>query len=90
MKEIQRLYASINYAGRIHPVKITVKVIKREGNKAYSYEVMEIENPDRQLSYPGNPPAGDIGNLVPKTADFFPQSTGLSSSSGQTDLKQEP
>jgi hypothetical protein len=26
-------------------VKITVKVTKNDGNKAYSYEVMEIENP---------------------------------------------
>jgi hypothetical protein len=30
-----------------HPVKITVKVTKNEGSKAYSYEVMEIENPTK-------------------------------------------
>jgi hypothetical protein len=45
IKEIIRLRGSINYENGIYPVKITVKAIKNEGNKAYSYEVMEIESP---------------------------------------------
>jgi hypothetical protein len=45
IKEIQRLYGAIDYERQVHPVKITVKVTKNEGNKAYSYEVMDIENP---------------------------------------------
>jgi hypothetical protein len=45
IKEIQRLYGAISYEGLTHPVKITVKVTRSQGNKAYSYEVMEIENP---------------------------------------------
>jgi hypothetical protein len=45
IKNIQRFYGAINYEEEIYPVKITVKAIKNEGNKAYSYEVMEIESP---------------------------------------------
>ncbi|GHT12971.1 hypothetical protein AGMMS4956_08400 [Bacteroidia bacterium] len=45
IKEIQRFYGTIRYENVIFPVKITVKVIQNEGNKAYSYEVMKIENP---------------------------------------------
>jgi hypothetical protein len=45
IKEIQRLYGAINDKEQMHSVKITVKVTKNEGNKAYSYEVTEIENP---------------------------------------------
>ncbi|MDR1897946.1 MAG: hypothetical protein LBR10_14270 [Prevotellaceae bacterium] len=45
IEEIQRLYGAINYEGKTYPVKITVKVIKNEGHKAYSYEVMKIESP---------------------------------------------
>ncbi|MDR3180379.1 MAG: hypothetical protein LBT61_00420 [Prevotellaceae bacterium] len=45
VKEIQRLYGTISYEGQTYPVKITVKVIKRKGNNAYSYEVMKIESP---------------------------------------------
>jgi ribosomal protein L25 (general stress protein Ctc) len=43
IKEIQRLYGVVSYGEKKHPVKITVKIIKGEGNKAYSYEVMGIE-----------------------------------------------
>jgi hypothetical protein len=45
IKEIQRFYGAINYEGKRYPVKITVKATKNEGNKAYSYEVLDIENP---------------------------------------------
>ena len=45
IKEIRRFYGAIKYENEIYPVKITVKVIKQEGNKAYSYEVMQIESP---------------------------------------------
>jgi hypothetical protein len=75
IKEIQRLYGVVNYEGQVHSVKLTVKVIKNGSNNAYSYEVMKIKNPDKQLSHPGNSPVGDIGDLVPKSADFLPQST---------------
>jgi hypothetical protein len=45
IKEIQRFYGTISYENTIFPVKITVKAIQNEGNKAYSYEVMKIESP---------------------------------------------
>ncbi|MDR0711680.1 MAG: hypothetical protein LBF67_05000 [Prevotellaceae bacterium] len=45
IKEIQRLYGFISYKEQTYPVKITVKVTQNKGNKAYSYEVTEIENP---------------------------------------------
>jgi hypothetical protein len=48
--EIQRLYGKINYDGNIYLVKITVKVIRKEGNRAYSYEIVEIESPTENLS----------------------------------------
>ena len=59
IKEIQRLYGTINYDNQQHPVKITVKVVKNEGgpdyNKAYSYEVIEIENPTLRQGFDKNP-----------------------------------
>jgi hypothetical protein len=47
IKEIRRFYGAVNYETAIYPVKITVKVIRQEGNsnKAYSYEVMQIKSP---------------------------------------------
>jgi hypothetical protein len=60
IKEIQRLYGAINYEGRRYPVKITVKAYYREGNKAYSYEVMQIESPIDQ-NLPGQ--STSDGNL---------------------------
>jgi hypothetical protein len=48
MKEIQRFYGAVDYQGNVYPVKLTVKATKREGNKAYSYEVMDIENPNAE------------------------------------------
>jgi hypothetical protein len=51
IKEIQRLYGAISYKEQTHPVKITVKVTKNEGNKAYSYEVMEIKKPHRMAGF---------------------------------------
>jgi hypothetical protein len=47
IKEIQRLYGGIKYKGKKYPVKITVKATYNDGNKAYSYEVMEIETPEK-------------------------------------------
>jgi hypothetical protein len=70
IKEIQRLSGAIDYEGNVYPVKITVKSIINEGNKAYSYEVMEIESP-----------VGERGDHIPESADFLPQTTGLSSES---------
>ena len=40
IQEIQRFYGAINYYGANYLVKITVKAIKGEEKKAYSYEVM--------------------------------------------------
>ncbi|MDR0691810.1 MAG: hypothetical protein LBF69_02095 [Prevotellaceae bacterium] len=48
IKEIQRFYGAISYEGQTHPIKITVKATRNEGNKAYSYEVLDIENPVEQ------------------------------------------
>ena len=53
IKEIQRFYGSINYEGKIYLVKITIKVTKIEGNKAYSYEVMNIKNPNNFNNHSG-------------------------------------
>jgi hypothetical protein len=41
IKNIQRFYGAISSEGKTHSVKITVKAIKTERNKAYSYEVMQ-------------------------------------------------
>jgi len=60
IKEIRRFYGAINYENEIYPVKITVKVIKQEGNKAYSYEVMQIESPVTQKELPGQSILGGI------------------------------
>jgi hypothetical protein len=49
IKEIQRLYGAISYQGNVYSVKITVKATIKEGNKAYSYEVLDIENPGQSL-----------------------------------------
>jgi hypothetical protein len=46
IKEIQRLYGTINYDGNTHPVKITVKVTQTQGNRAYSYEVFGNRKPE--------------------------------------------
>jgi len=43
--EIRRFVCRILYEGEIYPVKLTVKVIKLEGSKIYSYEIMQIESP---------------------------------------------
>jgi len=51
--EIRRFYGAIKYEKEIYPVKITVKVIKYGENKAYSYEVMQIETPITQKELPG-------------------------------------
>jgi len=53
INEIQRFFGSINYDNEIYPVKITVKVIKYGENKAYSYEVMQIESPITQKELSG-------------------------------------
>ena len=45
--EIQRFYGKIYHEGGIYPVKTTIKVIRNEGNNAYSYEVMKIETPEK-------------------------------------------
>jgi hypothetical protein len=48
VKEIQRFYGTLHYEGNNYPVKMTVKATINEGNKAYSYEVLDIENPTEQ------------------------------------------
>jgi hypothetical protein len=45
IKEIQRFLGAIYYDCNLYHVKITVKVTQYDGNKAYTYEVMEINNP---------------------------------------------
>jgi len=54
ISEIRRFYGAINFENEIYPVKITVKVIKDGKNKAYSYEVMQIESPITQKNYRDN------------------------------------
>lgn len=43
--EIQRFYGVIMYENSNYPVKLTIKVVVNEGKRAYSYEVLQIENP---------------------------------------------
>ena len=50
--EIRRFVGRICYEGEVYPVKLTVKVIKLEGNKVYSYEVIQIESPVIQTDLP--------------------------------------
>jgi hypothetical protein len=85
IKEIRRFYGAINYENNIYPVKITVKVINQGGNKAYSYEVMQIESPIVQKELSGQSILGgfheDRIHLTdglepnpdfPSNADFLP------------------
>jgi len=53
INEIRRFYGTIDYENIIYPVKITVKVIKCGENKAYSYEIMQIESPTTQKELSG-------------------------------------
>ncbi|MCL2650324.1 MAG: hypothetical protein FWD60_04755, partial [Candidatus Azobacteroides sp.] len=52
IKEIQRLYGAINLEGDNYPVKITVKAYSHGKNNAYSYEVMNIETPEKGAGTP--------------------------------------
>jgi hypothetical protein len=79
--EIQRLYGAIKYDDKTYLVKITVKITQREGNRAYSYEVMEKENPGQS---PGNLPEGTPGDRIPKLAVDLPRATGFSDIKGTT------
>ncbi|MDR1160983.1 MAG: hypothetical protein LBK45_01465 [Tannerellaceae bacterium] len=66
IKEIQRLYGAINYEDENYPVKITVKAYQTGNNKAYSYEVMEIETPEKgagTLAY-SNAVSEEDGGLI--------------------------
>ena len=68
IKEIQRFFGAINYDNEIYPVKITVKVIKHGENKAYSYEVMQIESPITQKELSGQSILGGThGNRIHST-----------------------
>ncbi|MDR2358444.1 MAG: hypothetical protein LBD87_01410 [Prevotellaceae bacterium] len=46
IKAIQRIYGMIKYQDNVYSVKITVKVYLHAGSKAYSYQVVEMKNPD--------------------------------------------
>ena len=52
IREIQRFYGLIEYNGEKYPVKITVKAYTLGNNNAYSYEVMEIESPEKGAGTP--------------------------------------
>ena len=70
IREIQRLYSAINYNGKIFPVKITVKATFNNGNKAYSYEVTEIENPIENLSGNSTQSAPESGLQLSNNPDI--------------------
>jgi hypothetical protein len=70
IKEIQRLYSAIDYGGKISPVKITVKATFSDGNKAYSYEVIEIESPTENPSGNSNQPAPESGSQSSTNPDI--------------------
>jgi hypothetical protein len=70
--EIQRLYGKINYNGNTYPVKTTVKVVRNEGSRAYSYEVMEIESPTENLSGNSNQMGLRNGAQYTTNPDFSP------------------
>ena len=44
---IQRLHGAILHEGHTYPVKITVKVTKNEGCRAYTYEVVKRKKPEQ-------------------------------------------
>jgi len=50
IKEILRFEGRMNYEGVEYPVKITVKAYQTGANKAYNYEVMQIESPVGNLN----------------------------------------
>ena len=79
ISEIRRFYGAIYYENEIYPIKITVKVIKQEGNKAYSYEVMQIENPITQKKLSGQSNFGGLhGDRIHSTDGLKPNSDFLS------------
>jgi hypothetical protein len=94
IREIQRLYSTIDYEGKIFPVKITVKATFNDGNKAYSYEVIKIESPTENLSGNSNQSAPESGSQSSNNPDISTivrdlrtSETGLSvSKNGATDF----
>ena len=70
ISEIRRFYGAIDYENEIYPVKITVKVIKHGKNKAYSYEVMQIESPITYKKLSGQSILGGVhGDRIHPTDD---------------------
>ena len=84
IKQIQRFYGSVNYNGNVYPVKITVKAYKNNTNKAYSYEVLDIENPAADGQ--GVHSAGTLGDLTPSKSkvDYLPRTADVSVDKGTT------
>jgi hypothetical protein len=89
IREIQRFYGSVNYEGNMHPVKITVKAYKNNTNKAYSYEVMDIENP--AANGQGMHADGTLGNLTLSKSkeDYLPRTTDVSADKGTQNKSNE-
>ena len=61
IRDVVRLYGCVDIDGKLNRVKTTVKRFKREGQQAYSYEVIEIEELE------GTPEAET--NQLPRTSN---------------------
>jgi predicted nucleic acid binding AN1-type Zn finger protein len=46
IREVRRLYGVVNYEENLYSVKLTVKVLREKRNNVYSYEVVDMKNPD--------------------------------------------
>jgi len=91
IEEIQRFYAAVGFNNTVNRVKITVKVIKPQDHRAYSYEVLKVEMPEGKpvalFDNNANRTSGiSLANLLKgarkNNGDFFTSSdlAGLSSS----------
>jgi hypothetical protein len=91
IKEIQRFYGAINYQGKNYPVKITVKSYPTGSNKAYSYEVLKIENPTGQWEHSVESPPR-LGNLQGRRqeASSHPEFSTSKDTNNSETSKQNP
>jgi hypothetical protein len=88
IKEIQRLYGAISYEGKTYPVKITVKATKNEGNKAYSYEVIQIESPIEHEELSGQSTSSGQWNASASKDQYTFPHLSVSTQSGQQNVSE--
>jgi hypothetical protein len=82
IKEVQRFYGAINYEGKTYLVKLTVKVLVDKINNVYTYEVIDIENPNGQKSRSDKSMAGTSESATPDNAGLVSSLLPLSPDKG--------